>query len=77
MHKSRVKFFNDAKGFGFIEAIPGTTKDIFIHYTAITGDGFKTVVEGQDVEFELIDGPKGPQAMNVVKGKVHELANQD
>lgn len=61
-----VKWFNDAKGFGFIQA-DGTERDVFVHYTAITGDGFKTLAEGQKVEFELIDGPKGPQASNVAK----------
>lgn len=61
-----VKWFNDSKGFGFIQA-DGSERDVFVHYSAITGDGFKTLVEGQKVEFELIDGPKGPQASNVVK----------
>lgn len=61
-----VKWFNDAKGYGFIQH-EGTDKDVFVHYTAIAGDGFKTLAEGQRVEFELIDGPKGPQAANVSK----------
>lgn len=61
-----VKWFNDSKGFGFIQA-DGGERDVFVHYTAITGDGFKTLAEGQRVNFELIDGPKGPQASNVVK----------
>lgn len=61
-----VKWFNDAKGYGFIQQ-DGSEKDVFVHYTAIQGDGFKTLAEGQKVEFELIDGPKGPQAANVSK----------
>ncbi len=61
-----VKWFNDAKGYGFIQQ-DGSDKDIFVHYTAISGDGFKTLAEGQKVEFELIEGPKGLQAMNVTK----------
>ncbi|MBP1719587.1 MAG: cold-shock DNA-binding domain protein [Deltaproteobacteria bacterium] len=61
----RVKWFNDAKGYGFIEQEGG--RDIFVHYTAITGEGFKSLNEGQKVEFEIIDGAKGPQATKVVK----------
>jgi len=61
----RVKWFNDSKGYGFIEQEGG--KDIFVHYTAIEGDGFKSLAEGQKVEFEIIDGAKGPQAAKVVK----------
>lgn len=65
--KGVVKWFNDAKGYGFINAT-GSQENIFVHYTAITGEGFKTLVDGQQVEFDLIEGPKGPQAANVVKG---------
>ena len=61
-----VKWFNDSKGYGFIQA-DGNERDVFVHYTAIQGDGFKTLAEGQKVAFELIEGPKGPQAMNVMK----------
>lgn len=61
----RVKWFNDSKGYGFIEQDGG--KDIFVHFTAIEGDGFKSLAEGQKVEFEIIDGAKGPQAAKVVK----------
>jgi cold shock protein len=61
----RVKWFNDSKGYGFIEQEGG--KDIFVHYTAIEGDGFKSLAEGQKVEFEIIDGAKGPQAAKVIK----------
>ncbi len=61
----RVKWFNDSKGYGFIEQEGG--RDIFVHYTAIQGDGFKTLAEGQKVEFEITEGAKGPQATKVVK----------
>jgi CspA family cold shock protein len=61
----KVKWFNDSKGYGFIEQEGG--KDIFVHYTAIQGDGFKSLAEGQNVEFEITEGTKGPQATNVVK----------
>lgn len=64
MPTGRVKWFNDAKGYGFIETPEG--KDIFVHYTAIVKDGFKTLSEGQTVQFEVVDGTKGPQAANVV-----------
>lgn len=65
MAKGTVKWFNDTKGFGFIQQESG--EDVFVHYTAIGGDGFKTLKEGQEVEFEITQGPKGPQASNVVK----------
>jgi CspA family cold shock protein len=61
----RVKWFNDSKGYGFIEQEGG--RDIFVHYTAIQGDGFKSLAEGQKVEFEITEGAKGPQATKVVK----------
>ncbi len=61
----KVKWFNDSKGYGFIEQEGG--KDIFVHYTAIQGEGFKTLAEGQKVEFEITEGAKGPQATKVVK----------
>ncbi len=61
----RVKWFNDSKGYGFIEQDGG--RDIFVHYTAIQGDGFKSLAEGQKVEFEIVEGAKGPQATNVMK----------
>ena len=61
----RVKWFNDAKGYGFIEQEGG--RDIFVHYTAIVGEGFKSLTEGQKVEFDIIEGAKGPQATKVVK----------
>jgi CspA family cold shock protein len=61
-----LKWFNDSKGYGFIQA-DGNERDVFVHYTAVQGDGFKTLSEGQRVQFELNDGPKGPQASNVTK----------
>lgn len=61
----KVKWFNDAKGYGFIEQSDG--KDIFVHYSAISGEGYKSLIEGQEVEFDLEQGPKGPQAHNVTK----------
>jgi CspA family cold shock protein len=61
----RVKWFNDSKGYGFIEQEGG--RDIFVHYTAIQGEGFKSLAEGQKVEFEIIEGTKGPQATKVIK----------
>jgi len=64
--KGTVKWFNDAKGYGFVQA-ETANGDIFVHYSAIQGDGFKTLSEGQPVEFELMTGPKGPQAFNVTK----------
>lgn len=61
-----VKWFNDTKGFGFITREDGD-KDCFVHHSAIQGSGFKTLAEGQRVEFDVVQGPKGPSAANVVK----------
>jgi CspA family cold shock protein len=61
----KVKWFNNAKGYGFIERESGS--DVFVHFSAIQGNGFRTLEEGQAVEFEIVDGPKGPQAGNVTK----------
>ena len=65
MLRGTVKWFNESKGFGFIEQEDG--KDVFVHYSAIEGSGFKTLNEGDKVEFEVVDGPKGPAAENVQK----------
>ena len=65
MLQGKVKWFNESKGCGFIEHDEGS--DVFVHYTAIVGDGFKTLGEGDNVEFEIVDGPKGPSAANVQK----------
>ncbi len=63
MTKGTVKWFNDKKGFGFLSREEGD--DVFVHHTSIQAEGFKTLSEGQEVEFEVQDGPKGPQAVNV------------
>jgi len=63
MPRGRVKWFNDKKGYGFIEREDG--EDVFVHYTAIVGEGFRTLHEGEKVEFEIVQGPKGPQASKV------------
>jgi CspA family cold shock protein len=65
MAEGTVKWFDDSKGFGFISQSGG--KDVFVHYTAIQREGFRSLAEGDDVTFEVVDGPKGPQAANVVK----------
>mgnify|MGYP003443792692 CR=1 FL=1 len=64
-----VTWFNDAKGYGGIREMHQSDycHDVFVHYTAITGDCFKTLAEGQTVDFEMLKGPKGPQAMNIRK----------
>jgi CspA family cold shock protein len=66
MAKGKVKWFNNQKGYGFITP-DGSTTDVFVHYSAITGDGYKTLEEGVEVEFEITKGPKGDQATNVKK----------
>jgi len=65
MARGKVKWFNDQKGFGFLEQEGGG--DVFVHYSSIKGDGFKTLAEGDEVEFDLTQGPKGPKAENVTR----------
>ncbi|PLX75127.1 MAG: cold-shock protein [Desulfuromonas sp.] len=65
MVEGTIKWFNDSKGFGFIEQDNGP--DVFVHFSAIQGEGFKSLAEGERVSFEVTDGPKGPQAANVTK----------
>ena len=66
MSTGKVKWFNETKGYGFIEP-EGGGRDVFVHYSAIQGDGYKTLSEGQPVEFDITPGDKGPQASNVLK----------
>jgi CspA family cold shock protein len=63
MSNGKVKWFNEVKGYGFITMDDG--KDVFVHYSAIKGDGFRTLAQGEGVEFDVTEGPKGPQAVNV------------
>ncbi len=65
MAKGTVKWFNESKGFGFITQEDGT--DVFAHYSAIKGNGFKTLAEGDSVSFDVVEGDKGPKAENIVK----------
>ena len=67
MQSGTVKWFNDAKGFGFITPSDGSA-DVFVHFSTIQGDGFKSLAEGQQVSFEVENGPKGPQASKVTAG---------
>ncbi len=63
--RGKVKWFSDSKGYGFISQESGP--DVFVHHSNITGEGFRTLEEGQEVEFEIVEGKKGPQAQDVVK----------
>ncbi|AIM15374.1 MULTISPECIES: cold-shock protein CspD [Neobacillus] len=65
MQNGKVKWFNNEKGFGFIEVEGGD--DVFVHFSAIQGEGYKSLEEGQEVSFEIVQGNRGPQAANVVK----------
>ena len=65
MATGKVKWFNDSKGFGFVEVDDGT--DAFVHHSEIQGDGYKSLAEGENVEFDLVKGDKGPKATNVRK----------
>ncbi|MGE8204255.1 cold-shock protein CspD [Heyndrickxia sp. NPDC080065] len=65
MQNGKVKWFNNEKGYGFIEVEGGD--DVFVHFTAIQGEGFKSLEEGQEVSFEIVEGNRGPQAANVTK----------
>jgi len=65
MQKGKVKWFNETKGYGFITSEDGV--DVFVHYSEIQANGFKTLAEGQEVSFDIADGPKGPKAVNVNK----------
>ena len=65
MANGRVKWFNNSKGYGFIAREDGP--DVFVHYSAIRGEGYRSLDEGEEVEFEITEGPKGPQAENVVR----------
>ncbi|ACC98049.1 Cold-shock DNA-binding domain protein [Elusimicrobium minutum Pei191] len=66
MAKGKVKWFNDQKGYGFVTPEDGS-KDLFVHYQEIKGEGFKTLSEGQEVEFDIVESDKGPKAVNVRK----------
>ena len=65
--QGKVKWFNNSKGFGFLEQEGG--KDVFVHFSAIQGDGYRYLAEGENVEFDIVDSPKGPQAANVRKAE--------
>ncbi|KIL48005.1 cold-shock protein CspD [Jeotgalibacillus campisalis] len=65
MQNGKVKWFNNEKGYGFLEVDGG--EDVFVHFTAVQGDGYKSLEEGQEVSFDIVEGNRGPQAANVVK----------
>ncbi len=71
MSTGKVKWFNESKGYGFIEP-EGGGRDIFVHYSSIHGEGYKTLSEGQVVEFDIVQGEKGPQASNVSKSPLEK-----
>lgn len=72
--RGRVKWFNNSKGFGFIGRDAGP--DVFVHYSGVNADGYKSLQEGDDVEFEIVQGTKGPQAENVTKIAVHHSGSE-
>jgi CspA family cold shock protein len=71
--QGKVKWFNSSKGYGFIQS-EEVGKDVFVHYSVIEGDGYKSLTEGETVEFEITEGPKGPQATKVVKVSSEPIA---
>ena len=71
MYQGKVKWFSNEKGYGFIEADDG--EDVFVHFTGIVSEGFKTLDEGQSVSFEITEGNRGPQAANVLKLKMNNM----
>lgn len=71
--QGKVKWFNSSKGYGFIQS-EEVGKDIFVHYSVIEGDGYKSLTEGETVEFEITEGPKGPQATKVVKVSSEQIS---
>ena len=68
MRRGKVKWFNDAKGYGFIQS-DGEDKDIFVHYSSVKAEGYRSLTQGEDVEFELIESPKGLKAENVTRAQ--------
>ena len=75
MSEGTVKWFNPRKGYGFIATTDG--RDIFVHYSSIAGDGYKSLVEGDAVSFDIVDGEKGPRAENVVQKSASEAKESD
>ncbi len=75
METGVVKWFNNQKGFGFISQPSGP--DVFVHYSAITGSGFRSLRAGEEVDFDVTEGPKGPQAANIVRKGMKSLQSDD
>ena len=74
--QGKVKWFSNSKGFGFIGRNDGDGPDVFVHYSAVRANGYKSLLEGDDVEFEIVQGPKGPQAGNVTKISAQQLRRE-